>query len=198
MCVVLAGNFEDRSALPPPPNSWAADPSSHLAILFLQVQPGGSVAIPPVLVNGEGVEGVTRTAYFVEGSLLLVGSGEEDSSPAEIRQHCAVTLKSDMTAVLSVPASSGKATEVLILQGRVIGEPVVQHGPFVMNSQQEIQQAFADYRRTEFGGWPWSEDGPVFPLGKGRFSLLGGREDTPPEIDSMASDGEQRACEART
>ncbi len=61
-------------------------------------------------------------------------------------------------------------TQLLMLQGRPIGEPVAQHGPFVMNTQAEIHQAFADYRRTEFGGWPWGRSDPVHPRDKGRFA----------------------------
>ena len=46
-------------------------------------------------------------------------------------------------------------------QGRPIGAPVFQMGPFVMNSAEEIQQALLDYRLTEFGGWPWPNREPV-------------------------------------
>jgi hypothetical protein len=61
-------------------------------------------------------------------------------------------------------------TEVLMLQGRPIAEPVVQYGPFVMNTPAEIQQAMADYRRTRFGGWPFSDDAPTHPREAGRFA----------------------------
>ena len=60
--------------------------------------------------------------------------------------------------------------EILLLQGRPIGEPVAQHGPFVMNTRSELEQAFADYRRTQFGGWPFKEPAPVHPRGQGRFA----------------------------
>ena len=66
--------------------------------------------------------------------------------------------------------SGPEGGEDLVLQGVPIGEPVVSRGPFVMNSDKEIAQAFADYRATQFGGWPWPRSDFVFPRDKGRFA----------------------------
>jgi hypothetical protein len=51
-----------------------------------------------------------------------------------------------------------------------IEEPVVQYGPFVMNTHEEINQAMRDYRNTAFGGWPWSQPDPVHGKAKSRFA----------------------------
>ena len=62
-------------------------------------------------------------------------------------------------------------TEFLLLQARPIGAPVFQMGPFVMNTPEELQEAFADYRRTAFGGWPWATPDPVHDRHQGRFAI---------------------------
>jgi len=70
--------------------------------------------------------------------------------------------------------------EFLMLQGRPIGEPVAQHGPFVMNTQAEIMQAMQDYRRTQFGGWRWDDPAPVHGRKPERFARYpDGRVETP-------------------
>ncbi|WP_338050582.1 pirin-like C-terminal cupin domain-containing protein [Pyxidicoccus caerfyrddinensis] len=65
--------------------------------------------------------------------------------------------------------NGSEETELLLLQGRPINEPVVQHGPFVMTSVEESLQTFAEYQRTGFGGWLWQDDEPVHPCDAGRF-----------------------------
>jgi hypothetical protein len=50
----------------------------------------------------------------------------------------------------------------------------------VANSPQEIQAAIAEYRRTQYGGWPWGDDAPVHPRDEGRFARhVGGRLERP-------------------
>jgi hypothetical protein len=71
-------------------------------------------------------------------------------------------------------------SHILLLQGKPIDEPAVQYGPFVMNSEEEIRQAFEDFRRTEFGGWPWPEADTVHDPGRGRFAgYADGKEEIP-------------------
>jgi hypothetical protein len=78
-----------------------------------------------------------------------------------------VDLRSDVDAVL---ANGDKESELLLLQGRPIAETIARHGPFVMNTPEEIQRAYMDYRQTRFGGWPWQSEEPVHPREEGRFA----------------------------
>jgi len=81
------------------------------------------------------------------------------------------------TEIVNGPAPA----DILVLQGRPIAEPVAQYGPFVMNTQAEIQQAFMDYRRTQFGGWPWPAQDPVHGGEAARFARHpDGRTEAPP------------------
>ena len=86
-------------------------------------------------------------------------------------------LRSDAPATI---VNGPRFTELLLLQGRPIGEPVVKYGPFVMNSEPEIHQAFADYRAGRFGRWPWPKDDPVHDRDIDRFAQhADGTMDTP-------------------
>jgi redox-sensitive bicupin YhaK (pirin superfamily) len=151
---VVAGNIGDVKALPPPPKSWAAVPDSDVAIFTGKLQPGASWTLPPAK------PGTNRMLYFFEGATLQVGD-------TTLQRGTGALLQPDVAATLVNGNAEG---EFLVLQGRPIGEKVVSYGPFVMNSEAEIQQAFRDYQRTQFGGWPFKRDDPVHPKEQGRFA----------------------------
>ena len=151
---VIAGSLEGIRPLAAPPDSYASRPDSDLAIWHLVLQPGARWVAPPAASPA-----TIRTFYVFEGSLRVGARPVGSSTGAVVRPDEPVT-------VTAGPAGA----EVLILQGRPIGEPVVQYGPFVMNDRAGIQKAVSDYRRTGFGGWPWPTDDPVQAAGAGRFA----------------------------
>lgn len=51
---------------------------------------------------------------------------------------------------VSIAACADEDSRLLLIAGQPLNEPIVQHGPFVMNSAEEIRQAFADYRAGRF------------------------------------------------
>jgi hypothetical protein len=152
--VVVAGNLGSTKAPAPPPNSWAARAQADVAIWTIKMAPEAEWTLPAT------VAGANRTLYSFQGSTIdLEGHAMPVNSLARLRPEVPVTLRNGKTAA-----------EFLLLQGKPIGEPVVQYGPFVMNSRAEIQQAFEDYQRTGFGGWPWPADDPVFGREQGRYA----------------------------
>jgi len=151
---VIAGRLGEAAPPSPPPHSWASRPNGEVAIWQIKMAPGARWTLPA------GPAGVGRTLYFFRGASIAL-AGQTQAS------HAALRLRSDAAVVLE---NGAEESELLLLQGRPIGQPVVQYGPFVMNTRAEIEQAMADYRRTEFGGWPWPSDGPVHARGTGRFA----------------------------
>lgn len=162
---VIAGRLGDAQAPPPPPDSWAAKPEADLAVWHIRIPAGGRWTLP----RAAGDETV-RVLYAFEGSTVQIG--EADPIPA--RTGAVVVSDRDLEL------TAGEAgIEIMLLQGRPIGEPVAQQGPFVMNTRAEIMQAFEDYQRTQFGGWPWPSPDPNHGPDAQRFALHadGRRED---------------------
>jgi hypothetical protein len=103
--------------------------------------------------------------------------------PQALADHAALEIVA--TQAWELVNTGTTAVECLLLQGRPIGEPVAQYGPFVMNTQQEIMQAMQDYRRTQFGGWPWPESDPVHGPEARRFARYPGQ--TEDEVPGAAT-----------
>ena len=163
---VIAGRLQQAEIpLPAPPASWAAQADADVAIWTLRMAPGARWTLPPAASAA-----TRRHLYFFKGASV-------DIAGHPVQQHGAIELRGDAAVELRNGESE---SEFLLLQGRPIGEPVAQHGPFVMNTRAEIMQAFADYQRTQFGGWPWPDSAPVHGRDPARFARHpDGREEQP-------------------
>jgi len=161
---VIAGDLEGVDAPTPPPNSWAAHPEADVAIWHVVLDAGATWTIPAAA----GAETIRTLYVFEGGGVSVAGEAVPPRHGAVVRCDQDVELRAD------------ERVEILVLQGRPIGEPVAKYGPFVMNTEAEIEQAFADYRETQFGGWPWPTEEPVHHGSEGRFARHpDGRRDQP-------------------
>lgn len=151
---VIAGPINGQTPPTPPPNSWANNASNHVAVWNINLDPGAEWLLPAA------VPGLNRTLYFYEGTGLSIAG-------QTLKPYHAVDLESSTSVAIKAGADRVK---ILVLQGKPIGEPVVQHGPFVMNTRDEIRQTFEDYQRTGFGGWPWPRKDMVHGSSRGRFA----------------------------
>jgi redox-sensitive bicupin YhaK (pirin superfamily) len=151
---VVAGEVAGHTPPSPPPASYASRSGSDVAIWHVRLEAGAAWTAP----RARGHDTV-RVAYVFDGEAVAF---DGDVLAAG---HGAVVDCAD-----DVVVTSGGGADLLVLQGRPIGEPVAQYGPFVMNDRAGIEQAFADYRATGFGGWPWPTDEPVHGSDPQRFA----------------------------
>ena len=160
---IIAGNLKDTQALAPPPDSWAANGKSGVKVWLIEIPGNASFTLPA------DEAGLNRMLYFYEGDSIEI---EGNNYPSK------TGIQLDSGKEVVVRGGADKAF-ILMLQGRPIGEPVAHYGPFVMNSREELQQAFVDYQRDQFGGWPWQRHDQVHGE-RGRFALYAdGREEEP-------------------
>ena len=152
---VIAGRLKHLNAPDPAPNSWAADLENEVAVWTIKLEAGAKWTIPAAKTA------VNRTFYFYRGHTLdIEGQSIAGNHAIQVQSQARINLQ-----------AGDEAVYLLMLQGKPIKEPVVQYGPFVMNTRQEIQEAFAEYQKTEFGGWPWPKREYVHDRKEGRFAL---------------------------
>lgn len=152
---LIAGAFDDQAALSPTPNSWAADPDNHVQIWTIKMETNAEFVIP-------AATDVTRSLYFYKGSSFRIGE-------TKIEENHFVELDAEKEVRI---VNGSKPGYFLFLQGRPIKEPVIQYGPFVANTKEELQATMQTFQKTRFGGWPWTSLEPVHDPSKNRFSKL--------------------------
>lgn len=125
--VVIAGEFDDGEIRQ---TGAVQRPHTEPQLFDLRL-PAGS-AIAPKLPDGHRV-----MLYVYQGELKL-----PDASPESIESGRLVRLSDE--GALHLASSQGAG--VLLIAGKPLREPIVQYGPFVMNSREEIEQALRDFR----------------------------------------------------
>ncbi|KAB2104250.1 hypothetical protein AG0111_0g7860 [Alternaria gaisen] len=126
--------------------------------LHFTVQPGGSLH-----------QSLPRTwnafAYVLEGDIQVSnGSSSSSSSNGEATSrsigqfHMAVFEQEGDSVSISVSVDAKEAANFILVAGLPLDQPIVQYGPFVVTSREEVQQAVRDFRRGENGferavGW---------------------------------------------
>jgi quercetin 2,3-dioxygenase len=137
---LICGNYQGERYYEAPHKSWARDPGNEVNILLVKLRPGGEFHYPASRLQ------TNRTLYFFEGE-------EIEMNGVRIASKQALFLNPH--ADISIRSSSSSSVEFLLLEAKPIAEAVVQYGPFVMNTREEIAQAMEDYGRTQFGGHQW-------------------------------------------
>lgn len=79
--------------------------------------------------------GLQAFLYVFEGDAMLAGT--------HLPQHTFAVLSAGDSVEVN---AGGEGARFILVAGRPLGEPIMQYGPFVMNTQQEIHQAMSDYR----------------------------------------------------
>jgi quercetin 2,3-dioxygenase len=158
---LAAGKYQNFEAPEPAPDSWAANEENEVNIWQIKLEENAVWEIPVAIGK------VNRSLYFFEGESIFAEQNEiKPNHVLELNAKQNFTVKNGI-----------KPARLLLLQGKPIEEPVEQYGPFVMNNMAEIQQAFNDYQKTRFGGWPWPRTDMVHGKDKGRFAKFDNGEE---------------------
>lgn len=124
--VVIAGQFDDGQTS----QAGAVQRPDTEPQYFDLHMPAGS-QISPRIADGHRV-----LLYVYEGEVEIAGQTQK------LGQSRLARLSESGEIQLSAP----KAARLLLIAGKPLGEPIVQYGPFVMNSREEIEQALRDFR----------------------------------------------------
>jgi len=122
---VIAGNFNGTKG--------SATTFTEMNVLDIRLNTGGEL--------------ITTISAKHNTSILVIG-GEAEVNTQKVMKHQFVLFKNEGETI-SIKANT--ASILLLLSGEPINEPIAQYGPFVMNTQDELQEAFQEFQSGKFG-----------------------------------------------
>ena len=130
---VIAGNALGVSA--------RIDTRVPIQMLHYTIAPGGSL---------------TQTVPAEQSGLIYVfkGTAQVANDKRTIKEGQAALLGAGTEVTIGVAADATEPAEILLLSGKPLNEPVARYGPFVMNTREQIEEAFRDYQSGRFGVIP--------------------------------------------
>jgi redox-sensitive bicupin YhaK (pirin superfamily) len=151
---LISGSMQGKESIEPTNESWAKDRNHHVGIYLVHMEPEATMTLPAVSST------LNRNVYFYEGDDIQIEDKVISSSNR-------VKLAGDQEVMIK---NGSMESYLLVMEGEPILELVAQYGPFVMNTEEEIREAFRDYQLTQFGGWPWASHDVVNERNSGRFA----------------------------
>ncbi len=152
---VIAGKINNTISVATTPDSWAANPDNYVGVFTVKMEANAKWTLPKTSSEAN------RTLFFYQGDSIAI-----EGKRVTVNHIIEVVPNEDLTI-----SNGNNEGFLLILEGKPINEPVVQHGPFVMNTVEEIRETMKEYGKTQFGGWPWKQREVAHPKTKGRFAL---------------------------
>ena len=105
-----------------------------MQVVDLAIQAGHSVTLP---------------AHVGWNTALVILCGKAQINHAHLAHEAQLVVFSQEGDALVIAAQ--EEVKALLLSGQPLNEPIVGHGPFVMNTMEEIKQAFVDFQSGGFG-----------------------------------------------
>lgn len=159
---LITGKFAGQEGPKPTKASWAYDEKSNFRIMLIHLGENSEIKIDGVSPS------LNRNLYPYEGLYVYI-----NDEKIQGKRH--LKLKGEEDFIIKTGDSP---SSLLLLEAEPLKEPIINDGPMIMNTMEEVLDGYRDFYENRYGDWPWDERDPYHQVGTGRISSRG---NNPPE-----------------